>query len=365
MSTVVTFGEIMARFEAAPYKRFSQVMPGSLEVTFAGAEANVAAGLVALGEDARFVTVLPDNPLGHACEAELRAVGIDCSAVLTSADGRLGLYFIEHGANQRSSHVLYDRIGSSVAVCDPARYRWDEIFGDAAWFHITGITPAISRQAATASLESVKAAKDAGVPVSVDLNFRSKLWRWSPERDPKQLAGETMAEIVAFADVLVANEADTSDVFGIEGGSTDVERGKLDTEGYRSVASQLTRRFPSLSKIAITLRESVSASYNRWGAMVYDAAGDQFVFAPRDESGAYAPHEIRNIVDRVGAGDSFAAALIHAVRDPELSESLESIADFAVAASALCHSIHGDFNRVSKEEILALMGGIGSGRVRR
>lgn len=365
MSTVVTFGEIMARFEAAPYKRFSQVMPGSLEVTFAGAEANVAAGLVALGEDARFVTVLPDNPLGHACEAELRAVGIDCSAVLTSADGRLGLYFIEHGANQRSSHVLYDRIGSSVAVCDPARYRWDEIFGDAAWFHITGITPAISRQAATASLESVKAAKDAGIPVSVDLNFRSKLWRWSPERDPKQLAGETMAEIVAFADVLVANEADTSDVFGIEGGSTDVERGKLDTEGYRSVASQLTRRFPSLSKIAITLRESVSASYNRWGAMVYDAAGDQFVFAPRDESGAYAPHEIRNIVDRVGAGDSFAAALIHAVRDPELSESLESIADFAVAASALCHSIHGDFNRVSKEEILALMGGIGSGRVRR
>lgn len=365
MSTVVTFGEIMARFEAAPHKRFSQVMPGSLEVTFAGAEANVAAGLVALGEDARFVTVLPDNPLGHACEAELRAVGIDCSAVLTSADGRLGLYFIEHGANQRSSNVLYDRTGSSVAICDPARYRWDEIFGDAAWFHITGITPAISRGAATASLESVKAAKDAGVPVSVDLNFRSKLWRWSPERDPKQLAGETMAEIVALADVLVANEADTSDVFGIEGGSTDVERGKLDTEGYRSVASQLTRRFPNLSKIAITLRESVSASYNRWGAMVYDAAGDQFVFAPRDESGAYAPHEIRNIVDRVGAGDSFAAALIHAARDPELSVSLESIADFAVAASALCHSIHGDFNRVSKEEILALMGGVGSGRVRR
>ena len=281
MSSIVTFGEIMARFEAAPHKRISQVMPGSLEVTFAGAEANVAASLVSLGESARFVTALPDNPLGHACEAELRAVGIDCSAVLTSGEGRLGLYFIEHGANQRSSNVMYDRTGSSVAICDPTRYWWDEIFTDAGWFHITGITPAISREGATASLDSVKAAKNAGIPVSVDLNFRSKLWRWSADRDPKQLAGETMSEIVALADVLVANEADASDVFGIEGGSTDVERGKLDTEGYRSVASQLTSRFPNLSKVAITLRESVSASYNRWGAMVYDAEEEHVSCSPR------------------------------------------------------------------------------------
>lgn len=365
MLSVVTFGEIMARFEAPQFKRFSQALPGQMGVTFAGAEANVAAGLVALGEDARFVTVLPDNPLGRTCEAELRAVGVDTRGVTRTTEGRLGLYFIEHGANQRSSQVLYDRAHSAVALQPAASYDWPTLLEGAEWYHVTGITPAISAEAAAATLDSVKAAKERRITVSMDLNFRSKLWRWSGDYGPKQLAERTMQDIVAYADVLIANEGDAADVFGIESEGSDVERGELRTEAYRDVAAQLRKRFPNLATVAITLRESVSASYNRWGAMVYDARTDRHVFSPRNVEGAYAPHEIRNIVDRVGAGDSFAAAFIHATRDTELGVSMESIADFATAASALCHSIHGDFNRVSKEEVLSLMGGIGSGRVRR
>jgi len=201
--------------------------------------------------------------------------------------------------------------------------------------------------------------------VSVDLNFRTKLWRWDPERAPKELAEETMSEVVCRADVLFANEADAADVFGIESGASDVEHGRVAVEDYRSVASRLAERFPNLATIAITLRESISASYNRWGAVVYDSASARLLLAPRDTEGTYRPYALRNIVDRVGAGDSFAAAFIHALGDGELSASLESATDFAAAASALCHSIPGDFNLVSKDEVLSLMRGGGSGRVKR
>lgn len=365
MAGVATFGEVMARFEPGGYKRLSQVMPGSVEVTFAGAEANVAVDLVSLGDTVRFITVLPNNPLSNACEAELRGLGVDCSGVVRSDAGRLGLYFLEHGANQRGSSVLYDREHSSIALLPPNNYAWDSLLSDNDWLHVTGITPAISRAAASATIEAVNTAKERGMTVSVDLNFRSKLWRWHEDLSPRELARETMTPILEYADVLFANEGDASDVFGITGGTSDVERGYLDTGAYRAVATELTSRFPNLSTIGITLRESVSASFNRWGALLYDVQQDRAIFAPRDGSENLAPYEIRDIVDRLGAGDSFAAGIIYGLRDPDISADLADVADFAVAASALCHSIHGDFNRVSKQEVAALAGGIESGRVRR
>jgi len=361
VSKVVTFGEIMGRLAPPGFLRFAQAMPGSLDITFAGAEANVAASVVMLGGQAAFVTALPKNPIADACVASLRAIGIDTSHIVRTDEGRLGLYFLETGANQRPSQVVYDRAGSAISITPADAYPWEEALAGAEWFHTTGITPAVGRRAAEAVLAAVKEAKAQGLTVSCDLNFRKKLWRWEPGTPPRELAERTMRGVLPFVDLVIANEADAADVLSIKAKDTDVEAGKLAVDRYPEVARAIVEQFPNVTRVGITLRESISASHNNWGAMLYDAASDEAHFAPTVE-GAYQPYHIRNIVDRVGGGDSFAAGLITALTTPELSEPETAVA-FAAAASCLAHSILGDFNFSSRTEVEALMKGSGAGRV--
>lgn len=365
MKRVVTFGEIMTRFRVPGFKRIRQTFPGTIEVSFAGAEANVAASIALFGGLASFVTVLPDNPVGESCIGFLRSVGIDTSRIILTPKGRIGTYYVEAGANQRAGAVVYDRENSAIADYPPDKYRWEELLLGADWFHITGITPALSKSSAEAALDAVKTAKKLGLTVSCDLNFRAKLWMWGEDLTGRELARKTMTRILPYVDVLIGNESDADDVLGIRAGETRVEHGVLDVERYREVAEQIAGAFPNISKVAITLRESLSASHNRWGAMLYDATDGSAAFEPTGVSGAYDPHEIKAIVDRVGAGDSFGGALIFALRDKELSTDHSSALRWAVAASTLCHSIDGDFNFVSRNEIEALVMGDASGRVRR
>jgi 2-dehydro-3-deoxygluconokinase len=361
MTAIVTFGEVMARLAPAGHLLLRQALPGSLEVTFAGAEANVAASLATLGAEARFVTALPNSPVADACVSTLRGVGIDVSHMVRSEQGRLGLYFVEHGANQRPSRVIYDREHSTISLTPGTAYNWQQVLEGASWFHTTGITPAISQAAAAATLDSVRAAKAAGATVSCDLNFRGKLWRWEESTAPRELAGRVMREILPHVDVLIANEEDCKDVLGTSVGATDFSAGALDIERYPDVAREVVRQFPQLKFVATTLRESVSASHNNWGAMLYDASDDKPEFAPR-EGGDYRPYEIRNIVDRIGGGDAFAAGLIFAMLSDDFTSPRDAL-DFAVASSCLCHSILGDFNFATREEIEALTRGARSGRV--
>jgi 2-dehydro-3-deoxygluconokinase len=321
----------------------------------------VAASLAMLGVEASFVTALPRHAVADALVDRLRGLGIDTRDILRRDEGRLGLFFTEAGANQRPSVVVYDRQGATVAVTPPAAYDWDRILQGASWFHITGVTPSISRNAADVALAAVKAARARGLRVSCDLNFRARLWGWDPPTPARELAGRVMRGILAFADTVVGNEEDASDVLGIRAKDTDVSSGRLSAERYVEVAEAIVKQIPSVRRVAFTLRESLSASWNRWGAMLFDAGSGEAHFAPLSD-GLYRPYEIRNIVDRVGAGDSFAAALIFAELTAELREP-RTAAAFAAAASCLCHSIQGDFNYSSRSEIETLMTGSGSGRV--
>lgn len=361
MPQFVTFGEIMMRMAPPGFLRLTQTLPGSIDVTFAGAEANVAASLSMLGGSARFVTALPDNPLTDACVATLRGHGIDTSQIVRSPEGRLGIYFVECGANQRPSRVTYDRDGSSISLADPSVFNWGEILEGASALHVSGITPALSAAAAEATLQAVSTARSAGIQVSCDLNYRAKLWNWRPGTDRKTLAGETMARILPFVDVLIANEADCGDVLGIHAGDSNVESGSVEVGAYPDVARQVVERFPDIRLIATTLRESISASHNNWGAMLFDVAEDKACFAPLADD-RYRPYEIRNIVDRVGGGDAFAAGLLFALSHDDYPGNQEAL-QFACASSCLAHSILGDFNFSTKAEVDALMGGSGSGRV--
>jgi 2-dehydro-3-deoxygluconokinase len=358
---VIGFGELMGRFAPEGFLRFSQVIPGKMNITLGGAEANVCCSIALLGGNASFVTALPDNPLGDACISFLRSVNVDTSGILKVKYGRLGLYFVETGANQRPSNVTYDRDGSSVSMAKPDAYGWDTIFKGASWLHISGITPAISKNAADSAILAVETAKQHGLTVSCDLNFRKKLWNWDSTTKPRDLAEKTMRRILPYTDLVIANEEDAADVLGIHAGDTDVHSGKLDVSKYPEVAAKIAAQFPNVTKVAITLRESVSATHNNWGAMLYDCTTKKACFAP-ERDGAYTPYEIRNIVDRVGGGDSFAAGLIFALMDPKLADPATAVS-FAVAASCLAHSILGDVNYVTRKEVEALMGGSGSGRV--
>jgi 2-dehydro-3-deoxygluconokinase len=358
---VVTFGEIMGRMATPGFLRLRQALPGSLDVTFAGAEANVAASLTLLGAQGVFVTALPRNPVADACVASLQRLGIDTQYIIRTDEGRLGLYFLEPGANQRPSQIVYDRAESAISLTAGDRYDWTAIFEGADWFHVTGITPSLSRTAADATLVAVQAAKAAGLTVSCDLNFRKKLWRWEPSVSPRELAEQTMRKMLPHVDLVVANEEDCSAVLGIHAAETDVEAGSLRVTNYTAVARELAKQFPNVSKVAVTLRESISASHNNWGAMLHCVENDQSHFAP-SEGDEYRPYEIRNIVDRVGAGDAFAAGLIFALTCPELS-SPDTAVRFATAASCLAHSIAGDINYSTRADVEALMKGSGSGRV--
>ena len=360
---VVGFGEIMGRIEPEGFNRFRQSMPGHLNITFAGAEASVASSLKIMGRNTRYVTALPQNALGDACLDSFRRFGVDTDFVIQTK-GRLGLYFLETGANQRSSNVIYDREGSVVSKTTGDKYDWDQIFENADWFHISGITPAISREAADAAILASKKAQENGVQVSCDLNYRKKLWQWDDSVSSRELAEKTMRKLLPFVDVVIGNEEDAWDILRIKAADTDVESGHLAIDHYPEVAEKIYEQFPNVSKVAITLRESLSASHNNWGAMLYDVESKKAFFAPETD-GKYMPYQIKNIIDRVGGGDSFSAGLIYALTDEELSQDLQDSVSYAVAASCLCHSIKGDFNYSTREEVYSLMKGNSSGRVRR
>jgi 2-dehydro-3-deoxygluconokinase len=362
MAKLVTFGDIMRRLQTQAGRRFRQSIPGDMEVIFGGAEANVAASFALLGGEASFVTAMPDNTISDACLGSLRAVGVDVSHIVRSKKGRLGIYFAEAGADQRPGNVIYDRDYSSVSMENTGNYRWNRIFKGADWFHTTGITPALSKIAARVAQNAVEVAKKAGLTVSCDLNFRKKLWRWEEGTGANDLAGRVMSKLLPFVDVLIANEEDVGDVLGIKDDSLDTAGGAIDVQKYPGIAKKVAQKFPNIKKIAFTLRESISATHNNWGCMIYDTASASAHFAPL--SGAsYNPYHITDIVDRIGGGDSFGAALIYASLDDELKSSDDKIAAFAAAASCLCHSIYGDFNYSTKNEVLALMNGSTSGRI--
>lgn len=337
---VITFGEIMLRLAPEGYYRFVQV--DKLGAVFGGGEANVAVSLANYGFDAAFVTKLPKHEIGQAAVNSLRRYGVDVSYIARGGD-RVGIYYLEKGASQRPSKVIYDRAGSSIYTASSEDFDWKEIFRDAEWFHFTGITPALNDDVAAICLEACKAARELGVKVSCDLNYRNKLWS-------KEKAGQVMGELCKYIDVCIANEEDAADVFGIKAADTDVTAGNVNHEGYKDVAKQLADRF-GFEKVAITLRESLSANDNNWSAMLYD--GTDYYFSKK-----YQMH----IVDRVGGGDSFGGGLIAAILSGY--DSQKTI-EFAVAASCLKHSIEGDFNMVSMEEVEKLAGGDASGRVQR
>lgn len=351
----------MGRFAPGEFNRFAQTCPGRMDFTFGGAEANVAVSVALLGGRSALVTALPRHAIADACMRTLTGLGVDVSHVVRTDAGRLGLYFIETGANQRPSNVIYDREGSSVSLTPPEAYDWGGVFNDAGWLHVSGITPALSRRAADAALEAARRAKAAGLRVSCDLNFRKKLWQWESGCSPSALAEKTMRAILPYVDVLIGNEEDAADVLGIRAEGTDVHAGELSVDKYPQVAAAIAAQFPQLKKVAITLRQSVSATRNLWGAMLYDTQTRRAHFAP-SKDGAYRPYDIAAIVDRVGGGDAFAAGLVFALNSTDLCGDADAVA-FAVAASCLAHSVKGDFNYVSKAEVLALMGGNASGRV--
>jgi 2-dehydro-3-deoxygluconokinase len=351
----------MARLAVKDCRRFRQALPGDLELSFGGAEANTAVSVSLLGGSSVFVSALPYHSIADACLGTLRSLGVDVSFVIRSGQGRMGIYFTETGANQRPSKVIYDRDCSSVSLEPGSSYDWRRIFTGASWFHITGITPALSKNTADISLDAVRTAKEAGLTVSCDLNFRKKLWNWESGTGAHTLAGRVMRRILPYTDLLIANEEDVQDVLGINAGAYDADAGSIDTAKYPEAAQKAAEEFPSIKKIAFTLRESVSATYNNWGGMLYDTASRRTFFAPL-RRGVYSPYRIGAIVDRVGGGDSFAAALIYALNGTDFPDDGDALA-FAAAASCLCHSIYGDFNYVSREEIAALMAGNTSGRI--
>lgn len=361
---VVTFGEVMLRLAPAGSLRLAQVIPGRLEATFGGGELNVAVSIARQGGRSAFLTALPDNVQSDALEQEMRKLAVETDLLLRRGEGRFGIYFVETGANQRGGTVTYDRSGSTIALTAAESYDWERVFEDAGWLHVTGITPAISAAAAEAALVAVTEAQARGLTVSCDLNFRRKLWTWKPGTSAVDLARETMRKLMPFVDVVIANEEDADLSLGIRAEASRVESGELNLSGYEQVARQIVAEYPRTRMVAITLRESISASHNDWGALLYDTASGTTFVAPLDAAGEYRPYEIRDIVDRIGAGDSFAGALILALTTSELSQP-ETALRYAVAASCLKHSIQGDFNYASRAEIEALMQGSGSGRVQR
>ena len=342
MKKYITFGEIMLRLKPPNWERFFQ--SPLLETTFGGGEANVAVGLARFGLNVVYVSVIPNNPIGDACLRELRRQGVDTTSIVRKGD-RLGIYFLEAGANQRPSKVIYDRSHSAIAEAKPDDISWDKVFDGASWFHITGITPAISLSTSELSLEAVKKAKEKGITISCDLNYRGKLWKYGKS------APEVMDELVKYADIVIGNEEDCQKSLGVKV-DIDVESGELQAEKYKELTDKILSLYPNIKKIAITLRESHSANYNGWSAVLNNQ--EEFLVSKK--------YEIHDIVDRVGAGDTFAAGVIYGLNN--LSNDKEAL-EFAVATSCLMHSIPGDLPLLSVEEVKDLAGGAGSGRVQR
>ena len=342
MPKIITFGEIMLRLSTPGYLRFGQAK--QFDATYGGGEANVAVSLANYGMDAKFVTRLPENDIAKACLKDLRSYGVDTSSIVYGGD-RLGIYFLETGAVARPSKVVYDRANSSIATIKPGDIDWKKVLEGADWFHWTGITPALGGNLVEICKQACQAAKAHGCKISCDLNYRGKLWT-------REQAREAMTDLCRYVDVCISNEEDAKDVFGIEAEATDIYGGSLNHEGYKSVAKQLADKF-GFEMVAITLRESHSASDNGWSAMLYNAAKNEYCFSKKYEL---------HIIDRVGGGDSFGGGLIYSLLT---GKDTQSAVEFAVAASALKHTIEGDYNMVTVAEVEKLAGGDGSGRIQR
>ena len=342
MAKIVTFGEVMLRLQPYNYERFVQA--GNVEFTFGGGEANVAVSLANYGMDVAFVTKLPAHTIGQCAVNSLRRYGVDTSKIVRGGD-RVGIYFNEKGASQRGSVCVYDRAHSAMQEAKPSDFDWDKIFEGVDWFHFTGITPALGENVVEICRDACKAAKARGIRISCDLNYRGKLWT-------REQARAAMTDLCRYVDVCIANEEDAKDVFGIEAEATDIYGGKLNREGYQSVAKQLADKF-GFQMVAITLRESHSASDNGWSGMLYNVEKNEYCFSRK--------YELR-IVDRVGGGDSFGGGLIYSLLN---GKSTQEAVEFAVAASALKHTIEGDYNMVTVSEVEKLAGGDGSGRIQR
>lgn len=340
MAKVVCFGEIMLRLNPEGYLRF--VQSSRFEASYAGGEANVAVSLANYGHDASFVTKLPENEIAQSAINELRRFGVDTRQIVKGGP-RLGIYFVEKGASQRPSKVIYDRAGSSIALAKREDFDWKSIFAGADWFHFTGITPALGGENPQICLDACRAAKELGLTISCDLNYRKKLWT-------REQAGKVMGELMPYVDVCIANEEDAADVFGIHAEGTDINSGRLSREGYISVAKKLADRF-GCSSVAITLRGSISATDNKWAGMLY-----------QNGEACFSTEYLVHIVDRVGGGDSFGGGLIHSLLS---GYGQQEAIDFAVAASCLKHTIEHDFNLVTEAEVASLAGGNASGRVQR
>ena len=338
----LTFGEIMLRLKTPGFERYLQTP--RFEATFGGGEANVAVSLARFGLSAGYVTVLPDNAVADACIREMRSFNVDTSRILR-VDGRIGVYYVESGANQRPSKVIYDRAGSTMANAKPGDFDWGKTFEGIKWFHITGITPAISETAKDLAIESVQFARARGITVSCDLNFRKNLWKYGKK------ASEVMPEMIRCADVVIANEEDVQKSLGISC-EANVESGTLDSAKYADLTNRVLSEYPNVKCIAITLRESKSANSNGWSACLNDRSS--FYMSKY--------YLIDDIVDRIGGGDSFAGGLIYGLNK---FRDRQTGLEFAVAASCLKHSIPGDYNRITFEEVMSLVNGDGSGRVQR
>jgi len=340
---VVTFGEVMLRFTPPDFLRFTQAR--SFDVIYAGAEVNVAIALANLGAPVDYVTCLPENELGDACINYIRQFGVGINHIIRTGD-RLGTYYVETGAVQRGNKVIYDRANSAFANIQPKMIDWNKVFTDAQWFHWSGITPAVSKGAADTCLEAVKTAKRKGLTISTDLNYRSKLWKWG------KTPSEIMTNLMDYVDIVIGNEEDLEKVFGIQAPGINVTKGQINIEKYRFVTKQLMKRFPHLQLVAITLRQSISASHNKWTGVLDD--GKTFYTSCN--------YDISHIVDRVGAGDAFSAGLIYQLLN---KTDHQNALDFAVALSCLKHTIYGDSCMITVDEVQKLMKGIGSGRISR
>ncbi|MPQ47226.1 sugar kinase [Marinifilum sp. N1E240] len=342
---VVTFGEIMLRLATPGYERFSQA--SEFTATFGGGEANVAVSLANYGIESSFVTRLPKNDIARSCEMDLKKYGVNTDKIVYGGD-RLGIYFLETGAVSRGSKVVYDRAHSAISEIESGMIDWDQVFEGVSWFHWTGITPAISQGAADVCLEAIKAANKKGITVSCDLNYRKNLWKYG------KTAGEVMPELVAGTDVILGNEEDAAMVLGIHPEGVDVTGGHVDAEAYLSVSQQIMKEFPRCKKVITTLRGSISANHNSWSGVLYDG---------KELFKANNTYQITHIVDRVGGGDSFMGGLIYGLLTYPNDD--QKALNFAVAASCLKHTIYGDYNQVTVEEVEKLMNGDASGRVAR
>lgn len=358
MKKIVTFGEIMLRLAPPGFQRFTQAR--SFEAIYGGGEANVAVSLANFGEQVEFVTRIPKNELGDACLMSLRGYGIHTEHIARGGE-RIGIYFLETGAAQRGSKVIYDRANSSFATIQTGTIDWKKVFEGADWFHWTGITPAVSQGSADVCREAIQVAREMGITISTDLNYRAKLWKWGKS------AGEVMTDLVSMCDVALGNEEDAEKVFGIQAPEADVTAGKVEADHYRYVCEELAKTFPSLKTISITLRGSLSASHNTWSGVLWIRPGQSDTDVERtrrtDNFHAAPTYNILPIVDRVGGGDAFMGGLIYGLR--KYTDDPQKALNFAAAAACLKHSIIGDFNAVTVGEVEALMGGDASGRVSR